>query len=110
MPHLEFSEEELEIRHPSLKAPAEEKLEDHLKDGDDGVYNQGLAIAEKIQEEVDELGRRRHATREEKVATRDEKPLGVMAGSVVRTRPCLRSRPPAGGVRRKIPSQSFILE
>ena len=61
LPHLEFSEEELEIRHPSLKAPAEERLEDVLRDGDDVVYNHGLAIAQEIQEEVAELGRRRHA-------------------------------------------------
>ena len=61
LPHLEFSEEELEIRHPSLKAPAEERLEDVLRDCDDVVYNHGLAIAREIQEEVAELGRRRHA-------------------------------------------------
>ena len=61
LPHLEFSEEELEIRQPSLKAPAEERLEDVLRDGDDVVYNHGLAIAQEIQEEVAELGRRRHA-------------------------------------------------
>ena len=93
MPHLEFSEEELEIRRPSLKAPAEEKLIDHLKDCDDNVYNHGLALARKIQQEVDELGRRRHATRDEKIDKEDQRrtnTLGAVKQVVVDEGPLKR--------------------
>ena len=47
--------------HPRLLAPTEEPLHDLACDGDDYVYQRGLRIAEELQEDTEEHGRRRHA-------------------------------------------------
>ena len=59
MPHLDFSEEDLERLHPRILAPPEEPMHDLLKDEHDAVFQHGLKLAEEIQEQTDELGRRR---------------------------------------------------
>ena len=60
-PHLEMTEEELDELYPRLRAPPEEPLCDVACDGDDHVYQRGLQIAEALQEDTEENGRRRHA-------------------------------------------------
>ena len=60
LPHLDFSEEDLERLHPRILAPPEELLEDLLRDDHDCVYQHGLDVAKDLQEQADELGRKRH--------------------------------------------------
>ena len=47
--------------HQRLLAPTEEPPHDMACDGDDYVYQHGLRIAEELQEDTEENGRRRHA-------------------------------------------------
>ena len=60
LPHLDFSEEDLERLHPRILAPPEEPLHDLLQDDHDPVYQYGLKVAKELQEQADELGRKRH--------------------------------------------------
>ena len=49
MPHLQMYEVELAARHPSILAPPEEPLHGLAHDASDHVYQQGLALAQRIQ-------------------------------------------------------------
>ena len=60
MPHLEYSLDEMNARHPRLQAPEEENLEDFADDSADAVLQRGLALAREIQRQAVELGRRRN--------------------------------------------------
>ena len=60
LPHLDFSEEDLERLHPRILAPPEEPLHDLLQDEHDAVYQHGLKVAKELQEQADESGRKRH--------------------------------------------------
>ena len=65
MPHLELTQEVLDERFPSLTVPAEEELDDslaELADRRDPVYQHGLAIAQKIADDMRASGRTRRAT------------------------------------------------
>ncbi len=64
MPHVQLSAKELEEVYPKLVAPPDEQLEDFVQDDRDMVYQHGLSIAGKIQQEVEEQGRRRHVSAE----------------------------------------------
>ena len=60
LPHLDFSEEDLERLHPRILAPPEEPLHDLVQDEHDPVYQYGLGVAKELQEQADESGRKRH--------------------------------------------------
>ena len=60
LPHLDFSEEDLERLHPRILAPPEEPLHDLVRDEHDPVYQHGLGVAKELQEQADESGRKRH--------------------------------------------------
>ena len=59
-PHLEMTDEELNDHYPRLQAPPDEPLCDAAFDEDDLVYQHGLQIAEALQADDEEHGRRRH--------------------------------------------------
>ena len=63
-----MTEEELDELYPRLRAPPEEPLYDVACDGDDHVYQRGLQIAEALQEDTEENGRRRHAAESSQAA------------------------------------------
>ena len=60
LPHLDFSEEDLERLHPRILAPPEKPLHDLLQDEHDAVYQHGLKVAKELEEQADESGRKRH--------------------------------------------------
>ena len=60
LPHLDFSEEDLERLHPRILAPPEEPLHDLMQDEHDAVYQHGLRVAKELEEQADESGRKRH--------------------------------------------------
>ena len=60
LPHLQVSEENLEVLRLRILAPLEEPLEDLVQDGPDEVLQHGVLLAKALQEVPDELGRRRH--------------------------------------------------
>ena len=60
MPHLDLSDEDLKKFHPRILAPPEEQLYDLVQDDHDAVYQHGFKIAKELQEQADELGRKRH--------------------------------------------------
>ena len=59
-----MDEEELDYHYPRLQAPPDEPLCDVAHDEDDLVYQHGLQIAEALQDDADEHGRRRHGPAE----------------------------------------------
>ena len=59
MPHLVHSAMELDELHPAILAPADEPLEDLVKDDTDGVFQHGLRLAGEIQQQAETEGRRR---------------------------------------------------
>ncbi len=62
MPHLVYTQEELEQRHPKLEAPDEELLDSsHEAEADarDSVLQHGLSVARQIEEEITRFGRTR---------------------------------------------------
>ena len=62
MPHLEYSREELDQRHPKLEAPDEELLDSsHEAEADarDSVLQHGLSVARQIEDETTRFGRTR---------------------------------------------------
>lgn len=65
MPHLVYSQEELDQLYPGLEAPEDECLIDLQDDRTDGVYQHGLAVAEKIKKETLAQGRRRRPVAED---------------------------------------------
>ncbi len=94
MPHLAYSHDEMDARHPRLQAPEEENLEDFADDTGDAVFQRGLALAREIQQQAVEVGRKRN-TAEAHAA--DDQPE-TSSGSLNSVR--LRApRPAAGGVR-----------
>ena len=48
MPHLDFTGRDLDEAYPSIKAPADEQLDDLAADERDKVFQHGLQIAEEI--------------------------------------------------------------
>ena len=62
LPHTVYTETEMNELYPSLVAPPDEPLNDFLLDSADHVYQHGLETAARIQMEVNESGRRRHAS------------------------------------------------
>ena len=60
MPHLDLSDEDLESLHPRILAPPEEPLHDFVQDDHDPVYQYGFKVAKDVQDQADELGRKRH--------------------------------------------------
>ena len=60
MPHVQLSKEDIEKMFPKLLAPEEEPLHDLVDDSGDCVYLHGMEIAAKVQEELQEHGRRRY--------------------------------------------------
>ena len=88
LPHLDFSEEDLERLHPRILAPPEEPLHDLLQDEHDAVYQYGLKVAKELEEQADESGRKRHP----------EVP-GSQAGRGSRRRP-------TGPIERRLPQQA----
>ena len=71
LPHLDFSEEDLERLHPRILAPPEEPLHDLVRDEHDPVYQHGLGVAKELQEQADESGRKRHPEAPEATASRN---------------------------------------
>ena len=59
MPHLELCGKQLDYAYPPLQVPQDEILEDHDNDANDLVYQSGLRVAEAIQLETTDHGRRR---------------------------------------------------
>ena len=59
MPHLLYSEAELDHLYPRFEAPDDERLDDLQRDTDDHVYQHGLGIAAAIRVETETQGRRR---------------------------------------------------
>ncbi len=62
MPHLIYTEDELEQHHPKLEAPDEELLDDSHEieaDSRDSVLQHGLSVARQIEEETTRFGRTR---------------------------------------------------
>ena len=60
MPHLSLTPHELEERYPSMRAPADDRMEDFLKDEDDTVFKHGMKIAEEIRAAMKSEGRTRY--------------------------------------------------
>ena len=46
MPHISLTPCELDEQYPSMRAPADDRMEDVLKDEDDTVFKHGMQIAE----------------------------------------------------------------
>ena len=66
-PHVRWSADELERRHPSQSVPEDEGLEDsHEREADraDATLQRGLRIARSIREEMSKVGRTKHMTDE----------------------------------------------
>ena len=59
MPHLVFSEKELNQRYPGLEAPDDEPLDDFVNEADDKTFQAGLRIAAEIQQQGEQEGRKR---------------------------------------------------
>ncbi len=66
MPHLIYSEDELNKLYPTLDVPEEENLDDVNNDEQDMVFRHGLRVAAQIQRETELQGRRRRPNQEEK--------------------------------------------
>ncbi len=94
MPHLAYSLDEMNTRHPRLHAPEEENLEDFAGDSADAVLQRGLALAREIHQQAAELGRRRNAV--EAPAPHDQSETSSGSLNSVRLR---APRSAAGGVR-----------
>ena len=60
MPHLSYSEHELDQKHPKIQAPDDLQMDDPTDDARDAVYQKGLEIAQEIQKRAAKEGRRRH--------------------------------------------------
>ena len=60
MPHISFSETELNAKYPRLKAPEEVLSADPTDDSRDVVFQHGLKIARQIQQHAIDYGRLRH--------------------------------------------------
>ena len=94
MPHLMYSQAELDEQHPRLQAPEEEELDDFEGDTGDAVLQRGVALAREIQQQAAQAGRRRHPT---EAPTSGSKPATASGGlNSVRLR---APRSAAGGVR-----------
>ena len=48
MPHLSYSEHELDQKHPKIQAPDDLQMDDPTDDAQEAVYQKGLAIAREI--------------------------------------------------------------
>ncbi len=59
MPHLTYSDVELDRLYPRLEAPEDEQLDDLQEDADDHVYQHGLGVAAAIRTETEMQGRKR---------------------------------------------------
>ena len=67
LPHVRWSADELERRHPSQSVPEDEGLDDgHEREADraDATLQRGLRIARSIREEMSKVGRTKHMTDE----------------------------------------------
>ena len=60
MPHLSLVPRELDEQYPSMRAPADDRMEDYLKDENDVVFKHGMEIAEEIRAEMRSKGRTRY--------------------------------------------------
>ncbi len=60
MPHLSYSEHELDQKYPKIQAPDDLQMDDPADDAQDAVYQKGLKIAQEIQERASKEGRRRY--------------------------------------------------
>ncbi len=60
MPHLSYSESQLNELHPRILAPEDPQLDDLADDSRDAVYQQGLKIAGEIQSRATREGRKRN--------------------------------------------------
>ncbi len=60
MHHLSLTPRELHKRHPSMRAPADDRMEDVLKDEDDTVFKHGMQIAAEIRAAMRANGRTRY--------------------------------------------------
>jgi hypothetical protein len=60
MPHLSLTPLELDEQYPSMRAPADDRMEDVLKDEDDTVFKHGMQIAAEIRAAMRVNGRTRY--------------------------------------------------
>ena len=98
MLHLDLSDEGLERFNFRILAPPGEQLHDLVQDNHDPVYQYGLKVAKELQEQADELGRKRHpdahkSTGAARSTTRKASSGPPKSGHAqwateVRTRPC----------------------
>ncbi len=59
MPHNELNASDLDLRFPPIEAPEENEYEDLVKDEDDGLLKHGVALAQRIVDEMVANGRTR---------------------------------------------------
>ena len=85
MPHCEHTDGELNRLYPSLVAPPDGGLDDGDVDERDGVYQHGLALADRIREQTISEGRRKRPLASVRHPLRQpEQPDGPVCGGVTR--------------------------
>ena len=63
MPHLSLEPSELDAQYPSMRAPADDRTEDFIKDHDDLIFQNGMQIADEIRAAMRSEGRTSSRTR-----------------------------------------------
>jgi hypothetical protein len=59
MPHLELNATDLDLKFPPLEVSDDNEYEDLIKDDDDHLLNHGMALAQRIADEMMVSGRTR---------------------------------------------------